>query len=515
MLRNGPRAAGAPSLQGDVPDRRKLIVVSNRGPVGYARDADGRRVARRGGGGLVTALRSLVSHHDVTWIASAMSDEDRAVAEEAGGPLEETAQDGSAYRLRLVTHDASAYDRFYNVVANPMLWFLQHYLWTLPFAPNLDQGLHRAWADGYVPVNRAFADAVVAELDDEPGATVFFHDYHLYLAPRYVRDARPDAALAHFVHIPWPQSDYWHVVHEPIRAAIHDGLLANDVVGFHTARWRRNFLHTCRDLLGAASHGSHVEHDGRRVLVTNHAISVDPAEFAEIARSADVLAAESAIAAWRPEKVVLRVDRTDPSKNVVRGFAAFEAFLARHPEWHGRVTMLALLDPSRQDIPEYAEYLGAIQRAVRDVNGRFEQPGWAPIQLEIEDNFPKAVAAYKHFDVLLVNAIYDGLNLVAKEAPLVNERAGVLILSENAGAHEELGEWALSVNPFDIEGQADAIHRALELPEEERRERQRRIRAHVREHDLADWISAQLADFDRGTTGGRRRLSLAGRLRRA
>jgi trehalose 6-phosphate synthase len=498
-----------------MPERRKLIVVSNRGPVGYARDAAGRRVVRRGGGGLVTALRSLVSHHDVTWIASAMSDEDRAVAAEAGGPFEETAQDGSSYRLHLVAHEPSAYDRFYNVVANPMLWFLQHYLWTLPFAPDLDQGLHRAWTDGYVPVNRAFADAVVEELDDEHGATVFFHDYHLYLAPRYVRDARPDAALAHFVHIPWPQSDYWHVVPAPIRAAIHDGLLANDVVGFHTARWRRNFLRTCGDLLGAEVEGTFVEHGGRRVLVTNHAISVDPDEFAEIARSEEVLAAEREIAASRPEKLVVRVDRTDPSKNIVRGFAAFEALLARHPELHGRVSMLALLDPSRQDIPEYAEYLGAIQRAVREVNGRFEQPGWTPILLEIEDNFPKAVAAYKHFDVLLVNAIYDGLNLVAKEAPLVNERAGVLVLSENAGAHEELGEWALSVNPFDIEGQADAIYRALELPEAERRERQQRIREHVREHDLAEWIAAQLADFDRVTMRGRRRLSLAGRLRRA
>jgi trehalose 6-phosphate synthase len=159
--------------------------------------------------------------------------------------------------------------------------------------------------------------------------------------------------------------------------------------------------------------------------------------------------------------------------------------------------MLALLDPSRQDIPEYSEYLGAIQREARRVNDRFQREGWTPIDLRIEDNFPEAVAAYKQFDVLLVNAIFDGMNLVSKEAPLVNERGGVLVLSENAGAHTELGEWALTVNPFDVAGQAEAIHRALTMPDGERRERLAGMRAHVREHDVARWIEAQLADVDR------------------
>jgi trehalose 6-phosphate synthase len=493
-------------------ERRKLIVVSNRGPVGFTRDAAGRRVARRGGGGLVTALRSLVSHHDVTWIASAISEEDRAVAAE--GVIDETARNDSPYRLRLVAHSESAYDWYYNVVSNPILWFLQHYLWALPSMPNLDQGLHHAWEEGYTPVNRAFAEAVVAELDEEPEATVFFHDYHLYLAPRFVREARPEAALAHFVHIPWPQSDYWYVLHEPIRAAIHDGLLANDVVGFHTDRWKRNFLRTCGDIAGAETSADAAEYRGRRVLVTNHPISVDPQEFDELAASDTVVAIEREIVSRRPEKLILRVDRTDPSKNVVRGFLAFGVYLDRHPEMHGRVAMLALLDPSRQDIPEYAEYLGAIQRAVRGVNDRFQRDGWIPIELRIEDNFLGAVAAYKQFDVLLVNAIYDGLNLVAKEAPLVNERDGVLILSENAGAHEELGRWAMSVNPFDVTGQAEAIHAALELSAEERHRRIEAIRAHVRAHDLAGWIGAQLADFDRSAPRGRRRISLPTRLRR-
>jgi trehalose 6-phosphate synthase len=214
-----------------------------------------------------------------------------------------------------------------------------------------------------------------------------------------------------------------------------------------------------------------------------------------------VVAAEREIVARRPEKLVLRVDRTDPSKNVVRGFRAFELYLDAHPEMHRRVQMLALLDPSRQDIPEYAEYLGAIQREARRVNERFQQNGWSPIELDIEDDFPHSVAAYKQYDVLLVNAIFDGLNLVAKEAPLVNGRDGVLILSENAGAHEELGPWALTVNPFDVAGQAAAIHEALQMPEAERRDRIEAIREHVREHDLTAWIEAQLDDLDRLAAG--------------
>ena len=485
--------------------RRKLIVVSNRGPVSYRRE-NGERVLGRGGGGLVTALRSLVVDHDVTWIASAMTGEDRIVAEEAGGDaIDERSREGAPYRLRLVAHDQSAYDWFYNVVSNPMLWFLQHYLWNLVYEPSLDRGLHHAWDDGYVPVNEAFADAVVAEVDAEPDSAVFFHDYHLYLAPRMVRERRPETPLVHFVHIPWPQPDYWRVLPPPMRRAIHEGLLACDLVGFHTTRWRRNFLRSAVDMLGADCdfEDGTVDCDGRRTRVASRPLSVDAAEFDELAASEGVLALERELTAWRPEFLVLRVDRTDPSKNVVRGFRAFELLLDAHPELHGRVGMLALLDPSRQDIPEYAEYLGAIQRAARRVNDRFQQDRWTPIDLRIEDNFLETVAAYKQFDVLLVNAIFDGLNLVAKEAPLVNERDGVLILSENAGSHEELGEWALTVNPFDVDGQAEAIYDALTMPQDERQARLDAIRGHVRGHDVADWLGSQLADLDRLTAPAR------------
>jgi trehalose 6-phosphate synthase len=463
--------------------RRKLIVVSNRGPLGYTTDERGNLVARRGGGGLATALRGLLTLHDVTWIASALSAEDRTLA---GKARIESARDGSPFRLRFVAHEEQTYDRYYNVVANPMLWFVQHYLWELAYTPRIDQAFHVAWDEGYAAVNAGFAAAVLDELDEAPDAAVYFHDYHLYLAPRLVRTAAPDATLMQFVHVPWPQPDYWHILPERIRFAIHDGVLANDVIGFHCDRWRQNFLDSVRDIVG----------DRTGVRAITAPISVDVDEFAELAASPEVLAAERAIVSRRPEKLVVRVDRTDPSKNIVRGFRAFELYLEAHPEMLRRVVMLALLDPSRQDVPEYAEYVGAVQREARRVNDRFAEDGWVPIDLQIADDFPRSVAAYKQFDVLLVNATMDGMNLVAKEAPLVNGRNGVVLLSENTGAFAELSEWAIPINPFDVEAQATAIHAALAMDDRERHERLEAIRGHVREHDVDAWIGAQLAALD-------------------
>jgi trehalose 6-phosphate synthase len=478
--------------------QRKLLVVSNRAPVSYQRSAGGARVARRGGGGVVTALGGLLAHHDVTWVASAMTEEDRAVAAECDGSFAEETRDGATYRLRLVAHDAEAYDRYYNVLANPTLWFLQHYLWGLGSAPDFGPRLHEAWDVGYVPVNEAFAAATLEELEHEPDAAVMFHDYHLYLAPGLVRDARPEIVTSHFVHIPWPEPDYWHALPEELRVAVHEGLLANDVVGFHTERWRRAFLLSAQRLLGARvdEEAGTLEYGGRRTRVVAHPIGVDAAEFDRLRDDSTVLEREAELVARRPEQLVLRVDRIDPSKNVVRGFHAFSLLLARHPELHGKVAMAALLAPSRQDIPEYAEYAAAVESAAREVNDRFASNGWRPVKLDVADDFARSIAGYKQFDVLFVNPVFDGLNLVAKEAFLVNERDGVLVLSENAGVHEELGEWALTVNPLDVSGQADALHAALMLEAAERRPRAEAIRGHVRAHGIQEWIEAQLADLD-------------------
>jgi trehalose 6-phosphate synthase len=481
-------------------ERRKLIVVSNRGPVSYGRDEAGRRVARRGGGGLATALRSLVAHHDVTWIASAMTDEDRLVAAEAGrAAFEDVGRDGTSYRVRLVAHDPGMYERYYNQVANPTLWFVHHYLWDLARTPSFDRELQQAWDEGYAPINKAFAEAVLTELAIEPDAVVFFHDYHLYLAPRFVRDESEEAVLAHFVHVPWPQPDYWRVLPAEVREAIHDGLLANDLVGVHTRRWRDALLLSCEHILGAEHDDERLRYRGRETLVSARPISVDPSEFDQLVADERILARRRTLWQKRPELLVLRVDRTDPSKNILRGFRAFELYLESHPEMIGRVQMLALLDPSRQNIAEYAEYLEAIKTEARRVNERLSEEGWEPIDLRVEDDFLDSVAAYAEYDVLLVNAIYDGLNLVAKEAPLVNERAGVVVLSENAGAHDELAAWVITVNPFDVGGQADAIEAALEMSQTNREEHAREIREHVRRHDVSEWSTLLLADLDRAT----------------
>jgi trehalose 6-phosphate synthase len=460
--------------------RRSLIVVSNRGPISYARQG-GERVARRGAGGLVTALAPLVSHHDVTWVASAITDEDREVA--AAGTVEETARDGSRYRLRLVAHDPACYDAYYNVVANPTLWFVQHGLWDRKHDPRAD--LADAWRD-YVAVNGTFAAAVLEELGREPDAVVLFHDYHLYVAPGLVREARPEAVLGHFTHIPWVGPEAWRVLPEPIVRGVHEGLLAADMAGFHTERWRRAFLDSCR-ALGLEPDPEHV---------TAHPISIDADEFAALARSEAVLARERELVAGRPERLIVRVDRVDPSKNVPRGLDAFRVLLERRPDLRGRVRMLALLSPSREDIPEYAEELRLIEEAAARVEESF--PG--ALTLEVADDFPRSVAAYKQFDVLLVNAVMDGLNLVSKEAPFVNERAGAVALSVNAGAFEEIGEWVVPVEPLDVDATADALEDALALPEDERRRRQDAIRARVREHDLEEWDEAQLADLDRAVS---------------
>jgi trehalose 6-phosphate synthase len=431
-------------------------------------------VAKRGVGGLVTALAGLIAHHDVTWIASAMSDEDRALAAERDGSFEETTRDGHTYRQRLVAHDSPAYESFYNVVANPALWFIQHGLPRAPLGPEF----RVAWDEGYVPVNEAFAAATLEELDREPEAAVLFHDYHLYLAPPLVRSARPEVVSSHFVHIPWPEHDAWTLLPEELTASIHQGLLANDVVGFHTERWRRNFL-GCVERFVPGGVGS--------TRVVAHPISVDWDEFERRVDDPIVLEREAEISEWRPEQLVVRVDRVDPSKNVVRGFEAFRLLLERHPELGGRVGFLALLAPSREDIPEYVEEAKAIEEAAAAVPG---------VVLDIADDFSRSLAGYKQFDVLLVNAVSDGLNLVAKEAFLLNTRDGALVLSENAGAHEELGDWAVTVDPFDISAQADALYEALTLPAEERRRRAEAIRAHVRAHDIREWIDAQLIDLD-------------------
>jgi trehalose 6-phosphate synthase len=471
-----------------------LVLVSNRGPVTYQDDGS----VKRGTGGLVTALTGLASHRDAIWIASAMTDGDVRVADEHDGrPIEVDAPEGGTYHVRFVASDPEAYDRFYNIFANPMLWFIQHYLWDQSNAPDIRRHEVDAFENGYQTVNDDLARAVLDEIAGDEEPVVMVHDYQLYTLPAMVRSSRPDVFLHHFVHIPWTQSDSWRVLPKWIRDQIFDGLLANDIIGFHTRSYRRNFLQCCRDLmdLEVDMERGVVHCDDRDVWVRAYPLPIDYNATREVARRSGVRAFEERLLRRRREYSILRVDRADLSKNVLRGFTAFDIFLEQHPEFAERITFTAQLMPSRTDVPEYAEYLEKIEALVAVVNHRHGTPDWMPIDLKLRDDLEEAVASYKHYDVMMVNAMFDGMNLVAKEGPLVNERNGVSILSENTGAHEELGEFALSVNPFDVQELADAIFSALTMSPESRERRARGLKEIVTSRDPGDWIDEQISDI--------------------
>jgi trehalose 6-phosphate synthase len=481
-----------------------LILVSNRGPATFGRDENGELRATRGGGGLVTALQGLVEHRDAIWVASAMSDEDVEVSRAHGGHNFTVEVDGVEYCLRLVESEHEAYDAFYNVIANPMIWFIQHYLWDLSNAPDIRQNEVDAFEQGYTVVNEDLARAVLDEVGDGD-AVVMLHDYHLYTAPKVIRRLRPDIFLHHFIHIPWTQPDAWRVLPSEMREEIYEGVLSNDIVGFHTRAYRHNFLLCCNDLFGldVDFENGIVHFEDREVWVRAYPLPISAKSFGRLAARPSVRKYEKEVLRRRRESLILRVDRADLSKNVLRGFTAFDLFLEQHPEFREKVTFIAHMMPSRQDVPEYVEYLEKIEAIVAVVNHRHGTTDWMPIDLKLRENLEEAIACYKHYDLLIVNAMFDGMNLVAKEGPLVNEHCGVSLLSENTGAHEELGEFSLSVNPFDVQEQADAIYRALTMSEDERRWRAEGLKRIIRARDPGDWVDDQMRDIDAKRSGVR------------
>lgn len=487
--------AEAGTAKRGVAPRPRLIVAANRGPVSFHRDESGEVEASRGLGGLVSALTELFRLRRGTWVAAAQSDEEyRLAASGAATPIE---LDGVPYAVRYVASEPEVYARYYSVIANPLLWFVQHYLWDLAWHPSITAAEYDAW-ESYRDVNRLFALAITDEIGgDGSDALVMLHDYHLYAVAPHVRAAAPQAFLHHFVHIPWPQPDAWHVVPRPMRLAIFQGLLACDVVAFHTPAYAQNFLHGCEALLELPVDREHstVQVGPRAVWVRSYPVSVQPEALRAAARSEQVRRRARELSASRREHLLVRVDRLDLSKNIVRGFRAYGRFLEAHPEFVRRVTFLALLQPSRDDVSEYAAYREQVVRTAEEINARYGSGDWWPVDLRIQDDYPATLAAYRDYDALLVNAVFDGMNLVAKEGAIVNQRDGVLILSENTGAHVELGAYCLSVNPFDIEEQAQAIHAALTMPAAERRTRLLGLRQVVEHNDVERWISAQLADI--------------------
>src|SRR3954465_4061444 len=357
-----------------------LVLVSNRGPVTHQDDGS----IKRGTGGLVTALTGLASHRDALWIAAGPArGATRPARRSGGGSFVVPTPEGGEFHVRLVVSDDQAYDRFYNVFANPMLWFIQHYLWDLSNAPDIRRHEVEAFEYGYNVVNDDLAEAVVEQIEGVDEPVVMVHDYHLYTLPGLVRRARPDVFLHHFVHIPWTQPDAWRVLPRGVRREIYEGLLANDIIGFHTRSYRWNFLQCCRDLMDLEVDFANgiVTFEDREVWVRAYPLPIDAEAIKRTAQSERVAEFEAELLRRRREHIVLRVDRADLSKNVLRGFTAFDLFLEQHPEFREKVTFVAQLMPSRTDVPEYAEYLERIEAIVAVVNHRHGTPDWMPIQL--------------------------------------------------------------------------------------------------------------------------------------
>jgi trehalose 6-phosphate synthase len=498
---------------GSILDGRRLIVVSNRGPVTFVSEGDGKFSSRKGSGGVVTAVSAIARDQQPIWIACAMTEGDRLRAELArqnGEVLISPPGPRPEFRVRFVVPEPHAYNQYYNEISNPLLWFLQHYLWDTPRSPDITVETWAAWNDGYVQVNRQFADEIIEvaeQFDDEP--IVMLQDYHLYLCPGFIRERRPNAIMQQFVHIPWPDPDYWRLLPVKIRRQICEGLLGNDVVSFQTRDHARSFMYTCEAYVPDVRidyTGRGVLWHGRRIEVRAYPISIDVETVKRAAHGKEARSYDRYLPNYLNEYTVLRVDRAEPSKNIIRGFHAFGRFLEAHPEFLGRVNFMAIMVPSRMDVEEYQDYLDDVSAIVGRINARYAnvETGWQPIHVIMGENYPRALAAMRWYDVLMVNPIIDGMNLVAKEGPLLNERNGVLILSEGAGAAIQLGEDALMISPTDIEGTADAIYEALTMPQAERRRRAENLRKTVEADDVAKWFREQLWDIVRYAIRGDR-----------
>jgi trehalose 6-phosphate synthase len=477
-----------------------ILVASNRGPVTFNRSADGTMEATRGSGGLVTALTGSMRDLGGTWVAAAMSDGDREVAAAHRKGRIGPKDSGTAFGLRYLTFDPEVFDGYYNYVSNGILWFAYHYLWDAVHSPIWNADTEAAW-ERYVAVNRAFAEALANEASRSEGKTAFMiHDYHLSLVPRFLRELLPEAAIAHFSHTPFSGPTYTRIMPAYMRREILRGLLGADVLGFHAEGWAENFMVAARYVPGVRAdlNRSRVHVENREVMVRIHPISIDAGDLRSIAADPDTLRIRDELLEWKGKaKLILRVDRMELSKNVWRGFLAYEMLLRTAPQWRGNVKFLALLSPSRAEIPEYREYTELCLSEAERINGELGKGEWKPIEIRMQDDYVGAIAAYGIYDVLLVNPVYDGMNLVAMEGPLVNRKKGCLVLSRNAGAYSRLGRHAIGVNPFDVKETAEAIERALTMPEEERARRARGLSRLVLSNPPARWVGRQLDDLRR------------------
>jgi trehalose 6-phosphate synthase len=494
---------------------QRVLVASNRGPISYQFGAGGSLTGRRGGGGMIggvaDGLAALGPGTSATWICAALSDADRAVARREAG-----ARDEAGIPVRMLDIPPVIFGRAYNDVANSALWFLLHQLFDTPNQPQFGARFRRDW-ESYVAYNEMFAAALAEEAAAEEtgaqpagGPRILVQDYHLCLVPRLLRDRLGGAARAagvgYFCHTPWVPPDYYRILPADIGRALLDGILAADRAGFHTARWATSFMDCCADLLGAdverAGRGraggtaGRVTYRGHVTEIAVHPLGVDAPALRERARDEDVQAHAGVLRqAAGDRKLIVRVDRTELSKNIVRGLSAYRELLATRPQWRGRVVHLAFAYPSRSELAEYRAYTERVQQLALDISGEFGTADWNPLILEVKDDYPRSLAACTLADVLLVNPIKDGMNLVAQEGPVLSVRRCALVLSREAGAAATLAADALLVNPFDVSETAEALHQALAMSDGERRRRSAALAATAAADPPARWLGDQLASL--------------------
>ncbi|MBF6044200.1 trehalose-6-phosphate synthase [Streptomyces sp. NRRL B-1677] len=473
-----------------------IVVASNRGPVSYRRGADGGLVAGRGGGGLVSGLSSIEREAKAVWVCAALGEGDREAARAAGRRLDP--EDTGGHRVRMLDIPPGTFAAAYNGIANSVLWFVHHMLYQTPLEPVFDKAFREQWA-AYEAYNAAFADAVAEEAAQ--GAAVLVQDYHLALVPGLLRARRPDLRIGHFSHTPWAPPDYFRMLPDDVAGQLLRGVLGGDRAAFLTSRWAEAFAACCADVLGAEvvrdgeGRAAEVRCEGRVTRLGVHGLGADGDFLRERAHRADV---EERMAALRSQiggpdrRTIVRVDRTELSKNIVRGLHAYRRLLEEHPQWRGRVVHIAFAYPSRQDLAVYRDYTAEVERVAREINSAFGTEGWEPVALHVKDDFARSLAAYRLADVALVNPIRDGMNLVAKEVPVVSDHGCALVLSREAGAAAELGDEAILVNPYDVEATARALHFALLMDPGERAERTKRLAAAATALPPARWFTDQL-----------------------
>ncbi len=475
----------------------RVLIASNRGPASFAVGQDGSLVARRGGGGLVSGLSSVKDHADVLWVCAALSDADRAAVRSApDGRIDADLTPGKS-AVRMLDIPAATFQRAYNAVANSTLWFVHHMLFDTPNQPAFGLAFRREW-ESFRAYNAAFAGALAEGAGPAEGqgqVRAMVQDYHLPLVPRMLAERRPDVRIAHFSHTPWAPPDYYRLLPDEVGREVLDGVLGADHAGFQCQRWADAFLDCCAEFLGAAVDpaAGTVRYKGKLTTVAVHPLGVDADELRQRAAAADVQGQVAALtASTAGQRLIVRVDRTELSKNIVRGLAAYRELLITRPEWRGQVTHLAFAYPSRHDLPEYREYTARVQRMAGEIEDEFGTDTWNPLILQVNDDYPRSLAAYRLADVLLVNPIRDGMNLVAKEGPILSERACALVLSTEAGAAAELGGDALLVNPFDVTQTAEALHRALTMPQAERSRRAAGLASAGAAFPPSAWLQSQL-----------------------